>query len=189
MEFRNNIEIYERDYLLSCHYGDYKTALELAEKLYDIKCAYLGKKHPELLKLLKDLAYLNNKLGNYENSLENKEKFYFLLCEIKGREHPETLQALADLVYSYGKSDKQQKMLEANEILYELQCKVYGEKYENTLITLEYLIVMQKDINRALELAKKLYTIRNEAFGEDNPKTLKAAKLLNEIKMKIEENS
>ena len=36
LEARTNIEIYERDYLLSCHYGDYRRALELAEKLYEM---------------------------------------------------------------------------------------------------------------------------------------------------------
>ena len=105
LEARTNIEIYERDYLLSCHYGDYRRALELAEKLYEMKCNLFGKKHPDILKLLKDLDYLNYKLGEFEKSLEIKEQLYALSCSIKGQEHPDSLQALSDLVYSYGKSE------------------------------------------------------------------------------------
>ena len=189
LEARTNIEIYERDYLLSCHYGDYKRALELAEKLYDMKCSMLGKKHPDILKLLKDLAYFNYKLGKLEKSLEIKEQIYAFLCNLKGQEHPESLQALSDLVYSYGKLEKTEKMLLATQKLYELQCKVNGEKDENTLITLEYLVVKQSDLKKALELAEKLYSARCEIFGTDSSGAEEALKLLNEINTKIQENS
>ncbi|MBE6761308.1 MAG: tetratricopeptide repeat protein [Ruminococcaceae bacterium] len=126
METGNNLEIYERDYLLSCHYGDYKRALELAQKLYDMKIYWLGKKHPDILKLLRDLAYLNNKLGQHEKALEIKEEIFNWLSSVKGQEHPETLQALSDLVNSYEKFGKidNPKTKDALKLLNEIKKKL-----------------------------------------------------------------
>ena len=62
MEFRNNIEIYERDYLLCCHYGDYNRALELSKKLYGIRRELLGEEDPKTVQALKMLNEIKAKI-------------------------------------------------------------------------------------------------------------------------------
>lgn len=81
--------------------GDHKKALEINEKVYELRCKVLGEEHPNTLTSLEILAGIYDDLGNYEMALRHAKKLYTTRRRVFGDEYPDTLTSLNNLALTF----------------------------------------------------------------------------------------
>ena len=74
--------------------GQFRKALPLAEKAFEIRKEILGEKHPDTLSSLNNLARIYKELGRFSEALPLLEDGYRLSKEVLGEKHPDTLTSL-----------------------------------------------------------------------------------------------
>ena len=173
------------------HYnGQYRDALAINERVYELRCKVLREEHPDTLRALGNLAYEYGELGEHQKALELNEKVYEQCCKVLGEEHPDALTSLVNLAGEYSELGEYQKALELGKKAYELRCKVLGEEHPDTLTSLSNLASLYSKLGenqKALELGKKAYELRCKVLGEEHPDTLMSIKNL--ISMYNEQDS
>ena len=155
--------------------GQYRDALEIDEKVYELRRKALGEEHPDTLSSLGNLAGAYGGLGEHQKALALIKKAYELSSKVLGEEHLNTLTSLHNLAVEYGELGEHQKAFELKKKVYELSSKVLGEEHPNTLISLRELAVEYGRLGehqRAFELKKKAYELSSKVLGEEHPDTL-----------------
>ena len=158
-----------------CNNGQYRDALEINEKAYELSCRVRGEEHPDTLTSLNNLAYEYGAIGEHQQAAELTKKAYELSCRVRGEEHPATLTSLNNLASEYSELGEHQQALELKKKAYELRCRVLEEEHPDTLISLNNLAYEYGEIGehqQALELKKKVYELRCRVLGEEHPATL-----------------
>ncbi len=111
--------------------GLFKQALPLAKKVFKIRTQMLGKKHPDTLDSLNNLALFYYKSGRIYDSLPLFEESVSLRKEVLGENHPDTLQSLNDLADNYS----QEAIQYSQQGLYPKLDQVYREiLFEEALV-------------------------------------------------------
>lgn len=155
--------------------GYYSHAIELAEKVYFIRCDVLGEKNIDTLASLSDLALFYSDSQNYKKSLELNEKAYALRCAIFGKDNLNTLVSLANLATVYVYIRNFEKAIKLLDKAYTFCCALLGKEHPNTLIVLSNLAIAygkKGDHDKELEIQEYIYTYRRNTFGEKHPETL-----------------
>ena len=155
--------------------GKYKQALPYAEKVYRMRQAVLGEKHPDTLRILSNLAIIYQEADRLDKALPLHEKAYQLRQAVLGEKHLDTLISLSNLASIYRELGRLDKALPLTEKAYQLCQAVLGEKHPHTLVSLNNLGVIYKALARldkALPLTEKAYQLRQTVLGEKHPDTL-----------------
>ena len=157
--------------------GDYNTALEMRNAVYNARKEILGEKHLDTLSALHNLAISYSDLGDYNTALEMRNTVYNALKDILGDNHSATLTALANLAISYSNLGNYNKAFELQNTVYNTSKEILGEDHLDTLSALHNLANSYSDLgdyNTALEIRNTVYNARKEILGESHPDTLSA---------------
>lgn len=157
--------------------GDHKRALELKEKVYNLRVEVLGEEHPHTLSALNNLAVTCSLLGDYKRALDLAERVYTMRIKLFGDEHPTTLSALDNLASICGRFGDIKRVLELEEKAYSLFSRAKGEDHPDTLIALNNLAITYGelgDYEHELALEEQVCALRIKVLGEGHPKTLSA---------------
>lgn len=157
--------------------GDHKRALELKEKVYNLRVEVLGEEHPHTLSALNNLAVTCSLLGDYKRALDLAERVYTMRIKLFGDEHPTTLSALDNLASICGRFGDIKRALELEEKAYSLFSLAKGEDHPDTLIALNNLAITYGelgDYEHELALEEQVCALRIKVLGEEHPKTLSA---------------
>lgn len=155
--------------------GQYRDALKIDEKVYELSSKVLGEEHPDTLKSLGNLAAEYGTLGDHQRALELKKKAYELSSKVHGEEYFVTLRFLGNLAYEYSEFGEHQKAFVLTRKVYKQCCKVLGEKHPDTLVSLGNLAAEYSELGnhqKALELTMKAYKMCSKVFGMAHPKSL-----------------
>lgn len=142
--------------------GDYRNAVLLFGRVYELQCEVIGEEHPDTLATIESLADSYVWLDDYENALKFTNKCYDLRCKVLGEEHPDTIETLTDLSFICGMIDDYLNALVYAEKIYGLQCKIFGEEHPNTLVALIDIAEIYGELSdhkrssRLLEQVRKL---------------------------------
>ena len=123
--------------------GDYNTALEMTNAVYNARKVILGEKHPHVLSILNSLAVSYSNLGDYNKALNIESFVYSTSKEILGESHPNTLFSLNNLAFSYKTLKYYDKALEFAIDAYKKTKNAFGNNHLYTLFTLITLISIQ----------------------------------------------
>ncbi len=163
------------EYLALDLMGNYKDALDKAEKCYNHCLDVFGEDHPSTLASLSNLALCLYYLGRYEDALEYNRKCYEKRASILGEDHPSTLTSLKDLVLCLFDMGRYEDALEYNRKFYEKTASILGEDHPDTLASLNNLAFCLSKMGRyedALEYNRKVYEKTASILEEDHPYTL-----------------
>jgi len=81
--------------------GEYDRAAVLAEQALKLANKTFGRKHPDTIKSMSNLAFLYHSLGRYEQAEPLSTETLTLRKEILGLKHPRTLVSMNSLAYLY----------------------------------------------------------------------------------------
>ncbi|RYP52482.1 hypothetical protein DL768_002309 [Monosporascus sp. mg162] len=146
-----------------------------AEKTFEQRKEMLGRKHPDTLTSMHNLAVAlqtQKKYGEaevmYRQTIELREK-------VLGRKHPNTLASMNNLAFAL---QTQKKYGEA-EVMYrqtiELREEVLGRKHPDTLISMHSLAVVlqsQGKYKEAEVIFRQIIELKEEVQGRKHPDTL-----------------
>ncbi|MFZ1413473.1 MAG: tetratricopeptide repeat protein [Defluviicoccus sp.] len=155
--------------------GDYKGALDLAEKAYALARRTFGKRDERTLTSLNNLAGLYKAQGRYGEAEPLYKEALQASREVLGARHPNTLSSLNNLAMLY---DSQGRYGEAEALFKEaLQARreVLGPRHPNTLSSLNNLAMLYQAQGRygeAEPLYKEALQARREVLGPRHPNTL-----------------
>jgi len=157
--------------------GDYNTALEMRNAVYNARKEILGEKHLDTLSALHNLAGLYSDLGDYNTALEMRNVVYNARKEILGEKHLDTLSALHNLASSYSDIGDYNTALEMRNAVYNARKEILGEKHLDTLSALHNLAISYSDLgdyNTALEMRNTVYNALKDILGDNHSATLTA---------------
>ena len=143
--------------------------------VYNARKEILGKKHPDTLTSLNNLASSYSYLGDYNKACELQNAVYNARKEILGEKHPDTLSALHNLAIFYSDLGDYNKACELQNAVYNARKEILGEKHPDTLNSLNNLASSYSylgDYNKACKLQNAAYNARKEILGENHPDTL-----------------
>jgi CHAT domain-containing protein/predicted transporter len=168
-------ESYNKQFMQYYKQGEWKKALPLAEKAFQIRKSLLGEKDPDTLTSLNNLAGIYQAVGHLNEALPLYEQGYSLSKEVLGAKHPQTLTSLNNLASIYDSVGRINEALPLYEQGYSLSKEVLGEKDPDTLISLNNLAAIYQAVghlNEALPLFEQGYSLRKEVLGAKHPDTL-----------------
>ncbi len=157
--------------------GDYKRALEYAEKALKIRLELFGERHPDTAKSFDGVGGAYSRLRDYKRALEYAERTLKIRLELFGERHPGTAKSLNNVSTNYIYLGDYKRALEYSEKALEIHLELFGERHPDTAKSFDnagndygYL----GDYKRALEYSKKALGIHLELFGERHPDTAKS---------------
>ncbi|KAI3323837.1 TPR-like protein [Xylariaceae sp. AK1471] len=161
-----------RSYELVGRYGVaehmYRQALHLREE-------DLGRKHPDTLTSMNNLAIVVHSLGKYEEAEQMHRQTLQFQEEELGPKHPETLTSmnnLASLLNSQGKYDEAEQM---HRQALQLKKEKLGPKHPDTLISMDNLGLVlnnQGKYEEAEKMHRQALHLREKELGPKHPNTL-----------------
>lgn len=159
--------------------GDYKKAIELAEKSVSTAKQNLGLKHPETLVYMNNLAYLYSTEGRFDDAEKLHLTTYELRKEVYGEDHQDTLTSMNNLGHVYQRQGKFEKARVTFQETLRKRQQLLGDKDLQTLNVMSNLAesyLVTGDIPKARGLYEKIYETGREVFGEHHKVTISGMK-------------
>ncbi|KAK2605926.1 hypothetical protein QQS21_003652 [Conoideocrella luteorostrata] len=157
--------------------GSWTQSESINKRLLSLRSTTLGKKHPDTLASMNDLAYNIFIQGYYSEAEVAVNNTLELTREVLGEENLGTIDTISLLARVH---DVQGRYKEAEEIrikVLELQREVLGEKHPDTIIAMGSLAStyhMQGLYKEAEKVEIKVLELRREVLGEKHPDTVTA---------------
>ena len=93
----NIAELYQK-------YGQYNQAMELFQRIKDIREKVLGKEHQDTANTYNNIGEMYRSQGEYDQALEWHKKSYRIFLHKLGDAHPHTIESKNDLAAAYSKT-------------------------------------------------------------------------------------
>ncbi|HIE49080.1 MAG TPA: tetratricopeptide repeat protein, partial [Gammaproteobacteria bacterium] len=155
--------------------GEYDRAAVLAEQTLKLANKTFGRKHPNTLISMNNLAALNDDLGRYEQAEPLFIETLALSKEILGLKHPNTLTSMSNLAELYRVQGRYEQAEPLFTETLALSKEILGLKHPDTLIDMDNLASLYKAQGR-YEQAEPLFTetlaLSKEILGLKHPDTL-----------------
>ncbi len=155
--------------------GQYGAAYEKGMKAQTMCQKLLGKKHPDTLASMSNLASVLNSQGKYVEAEEMYRQVLKLSEKVLGKEHPNTLASMNNLASVL---DSQGKYVEAEEMhrqVLKLEEKMLGKEHPNTLASMSNLTSVlnsQGKYVEAEEMYRQVLKLSEKVLGKEHPNTL-----------------
>lgn len=154
------------------HIGDYKSSEPVARTSLASRQIILGKKHPDTIDSMQNLAWVLERQGNNDEA-EKINRGALKLCKrVWGTKHPTTLISMRHLTWilnSQRKSDEAEKM--GRETL-ALSIEVLGTEHVDTLSSMHNLacvLDLRGKYDEAEEMHRQTLTLNQKMFGTEHP--------------------
>lgn len=154
---------------------DYRKADVWGKKLADYMSDRYGKKHPDTLAALNDLAISYIRSGKYTEAVKILEEVYVTRCKVLGDKSLDTLDSLNILACAYYKTGALDKAMDLLKKAYILYCEVMGTEHTETLTVLANMsnaYTELGDYKKSAEGLQKVYNIFVKLLGEEHSDTL-----------------
>lgn len=145
-------------------------AMEMLQRVYNLRCEVLGDGHADTLDVLNDIAKNHMKaerlleaLACYKRIEETSES---ATCRLIAR------KSIADL---YSECKNYEAAIEINSSLYKQSCEMLGEEDDFSLMLynrLSFLYRKMGEYEKELEIRNKIYEIKVKQFGEQSSQAL-----------------
>ena len=161
------------EYLNAC--GLFEKAATLNKRTLDKKEKLFGKKHPDTLISINNLALVLQSQGKYEEAERIHRQALALSESVLGKEHPNTLISmnnLASVLQSQGKYEEAERIHRQALALKE---SVLGKEYPNTLISMNNLasvLQSQGKSEEAERIHRQALALSESVLGKEYPNTL-----------------
>ena len=157
--------------------GEIRKALQLLERVVEIRKRTLGEEHPNTLRSMYNLANRYSEAGKTPKALRLNEQVVETEKKTLGEEHPDTLSSLHTLAIRYSEVNRRHEALELLERVVEIKKRTLGEEHFTTLTGMNNLGIEYRergDKGKALQLIERVLEIRNKTLGKEHPKTLES---------------
>jgi hypothetical protein len=158
--------------------GDAHSCHDLASRLHQQWCDWLGADDPDTLMMASCLAQALEDLGDYRAARELGEDTLARRRQVLGEDQPSTLVTASNLVTTLGRLGELEAARNLAEDTLERSRRVLGEDDSRTLVAASNLAAVLQDLGQvqaALELGEGVLARRRRVLGEDHPSTLSSA--------------
>lgn len=158
--------------------GDARTALPLAESLFNRWTERLGKIDPLTLTAGSNVAWIYRVLSRYDDARRLNENILALRKDLLGADHPDTLRSASNLAADLRRSGHAARARDLDEDTLQRRHRLLGDTHVDTLRSASNLGIDLRVLGllvQARELDHQTYQRCRQALGEDNPDTLNAA--------------
>ncbi|KAH8833238.1 hypothetical protein DL96DRAFT_1677429 [Flagelloscypha sp. PMI_526] len=155
--------------------GRHSDALNLKERVVELRKRILGPEDPHTLTSMHILAVTYSDLGRHSDALNLKEQAVELSKRISGPEHPSTLTSMHNLAMTYSDLGRHSEALNLKEQVVELKKLISGPEHPETLTSMNVLAQTYSDLGRhsdALNLKEQVVELRKLILGPEHPSTL-----------------
>ena len=155
--------------------GRVQEALQLTERVVEVRKRTLGEEHPDTLGSLHSLAIRYSKAGERQKVLQLTERVVEARKRTLGEEHPDTLRSIHNLAIWYSEAGERQKALQLTERVVEIYKRTLGEEHPDTLGSMHSLAIWYSEAGKrqkALQLTERVMEIYKRTLGEEHPDTL-----------------
>jgi len=149
----------------------YNLAMEKYEAALDIMENALGSEHPDVVRIMDDLAWVYEKLGYHAEAKDLYNKSLSVKTKFLGPEHPETLTTLSHLV----SADSETKEDYIRKKLMDIMEKALGSEHPDVAGTMDNLASVYGNFGYYVEaenLYNKSLSVKKEFLGPEHPETL-----------------
>ena len=161
-------------------YGDagrIQEALQLTERVVEVRKKTLGEEHPDTLHSIHTLAVGYSEAGERQKALQLTERVVEVYKKTLGEEHPDTLRSIHTLAIRYSEAGERQKALQLTEWVVEVRKKTLGEEHPDTLHSIHNLAIRYSEAGerqKALQLTEWVVEVYKKTLGEEHPDTLRS---------------
>jgi len=130
-----------------------------------------GPEHPDVAKVLNNLANLYSTQGKYGRALPLHNRALEIKEKVLKPEHPDVASSLNDLAVLYHDQDKYEDALSLYERALAIREKVLGPEHPNVADTLYNLAILyknQENYEKALLLYERALAIREKVLGSEH---------------------
>jgi tetratricopeptide (TPR) repeat protein len=135
----------------------------------------LGKKHPDTLTSMANLASTYRNQGRWKEAEELEVQVMKTRKRVLGQEHPSTLTGMGNLATTYGNQGRWKEAEELEVQVMETRKRVLGRKHPDTLTSIANLASTfwnQGRWKEAEELGVQVMETRKRVLGQQHPSTL-----------------
>ena len=157
--------------------GRVQEALQLTERVVEVRKRKLGEEHPETLRSMHSLAIRYREAGERQKALQLTERVVEVYKRTLGKEHPETLRSIHNLAIIYSEAGERQKALQLTKRVIEVRKRTLGEEHPDTLGSIHYLAISYSEAGerqKALQLMKRVVEVYKRTLSEEHPDTLRS---------------
>lgn len=167
------------DWVARWDYGqaNYKSAQHLEEQALNVRRRVLGKKHPDTLTLMNNLALTLLAQGDHRAARKLQEQVLDLRQCVHGKKHPNTLTAMNNLAKTLSLQGENGAARKLQEKVLKVSQRALGEEHPDTLTAMSNLaltLLAQGNYAAARKLQDPALESRQRVLGEEHPDTLAA---------------
>ncbi|MCJ1277133.1 hypothetical protein MMC21_004943 [Puttea exsequens] len=152
-----------------------RDALQLTERVVELRKSNLGENHPDTLTSMHNLAIRYSEAGRRAEALQLTEQVVEFSKSKLGEDHPDTLASMHNLANRYSEAGRRAEALQLTEQVVKLRKSKLGEDHPDTLASMHNLAIWYSEAGRraeALQLTEQVVELRKSKLGEDHPDTL-----------------
>ncbi|KAM0187036.1 hypothetical protein ACHAPI_011354 [Fusarium lateritium] len=113
--------------------GRWREKEPVDSRAWGLRREVLGKKHPDTISSMADLASTYHQQGRYDEAEGIYQEVLELRREVVGEKHPDTIRSMADLATTYHAQGRYKEAEGIYQEVLELRREVVGEKHPDTI--------------------------------------------------------
>ena len=181
-----------RDKIGRCQYttGQYIEAAKMHQATLALRREVLGKKHPETLISMNEVAAALSGQGKYADAEAMNRQTLAISEEVLGKTHPDTFTSMSNLALVLDRQGKYADAEAMNRQTLEIREEVLGKTHPDTLMSMSNLarvLDSQGKYADAEAMNRQTLAIREEVLGKTHPDTLTSVYCLAHLLQKKEE--
>ncbi|WYZ45760.1 hypothetical protein EsH8_VIII_001076 [Colletotrichum jinshuiense] len=145
------------------------------KKAFSIRQRILGKRHPDTIYSMAELASTYHEQGRYNKAEKIKAEVLELSQEVLGKRHPNTIYSMAELATTYFKQGRYNKAEQIEIEVLELRLEVLSKRHPDTILSMANLASTyheQGRYNKAEKIYIEVLELRQEVLGKRHPNTI-----------------
>ncbi|KAI7762669.1 hypothetical protein LZL87_014290 [Fusarium oxysporum] len=146
--------------------GRWREKEPVDSRAWGLRREVLGKKHPDTIRSMANLAATYHQQGRYDEDEEITVKVLELRREVLGKKHPDTISSMADLATAYHAQGRYDKALQLHQTALDLRRHVLGENHPDTMQSVAYLTSTQDALQQLPSLAESVQSLAVTPAGE-----------------------
>ena len=171
--------------------GRVQEALQLTERVVEVRKRTLGEEHLDTLRSMHSLAIRYNETSERQKALQLTKRVVEVYKRTLGEEHPETLRSIHNLAIRYSEAGERQKTLQLTKRVVEVYKRTLGEEHPDTLRSMHNLAISYSysetdERQKTLQLMERVVEVSKKTLGEKHPKTLHSMHTLEYFKQSPE---
>ncbi|KAL9573934.1 hypothetical protein ACKAV7_001926 [Fusarium commune] len=157
--------------------GRWREMEPLASRVWCLRQAALGEKHPDTIRSMASLAVTYYTQGRYDEAEGIYQEALELRRELLGENHPDTIRSMANLATTYHAQGRYNTAESIYQDVLELRREVLGEKHPDMISSMANLAATYHEQGRydeAEKLKSEALELGREVLREKHPDTIRS---------------